>query len=114
MPLIVRCTLALVEMHLQDSEVVLGVSASGLHQGALCCSLRTLSADGWHEFGGPGFLVPGAEHPALQSAVSLHRRAIKPSRLRRLCRNPVFTLPMSELFKKIYLRHKTEFQNSKI
>ena len=96
--LIVRCTLALVETHLQGSEARLRVSASVLHQAALCCSLRTQSADGWDEGGGPGFSGPEAEHPAPQSALTLHRRAIKPSCLYSLCRNPEFTLPVTEFF----------------
>ena len=111
MSLIVRCKLALVEMHLQGSEAGLGVSTSGLHHVALCCSLRTLSADGKDECKGPGFLVPGAEDPAPQSTVSLHRRAIKTSCLCSLCQNSAFTLPVSKLFFLIHLRRRTEFQN---
>ena len=44
--LIVRCALALVEMHLQGSEAGLSVSASGIHQVVLCCSVKTHRADG--------------------------------------------------------------------
>ena len=90
--------LALVEMHLQGSEAGLCEGSSGLHQVALCCSLSSLSADGQDERGGIGFPGSGSEHPNPLSAVSLHRRAIKPSCLRSLCQNPVFTLPASEVF----------------
>ena len=98
MPLIVRCTLALVEMHLQGSEAGLGVSASGIHQAALCCSVNTHRADGLDEGEGPVFPGPGAEHPAPQFVVSLHRRAIKPSCVSQFVSERAFTLSMSELF----------------
>ena len=60
-------------------------------------SCRTLSADWRDAWVGPGFPGPGAEHPTPQSAVSLDRRAIKPSCLHSLCQDPGFTLPVSEL-----------------
>ena len=62
-PPVVRCPLALVKMHLQRSEAGLLVSASCLHQAMLRCSLRTLSAPGQDECGGPGF-------PALELNIS--------------------------------------------
>ena len=54
-------------MHLQGSEAELSVSASGLQQAVLCCSLRP-GPDGQDAGGVSGSSGSGAEHPAPQSA----------------------------------------------
>ena len=113
-----------------------GDAPVGLRHGARCkCPwsspggavlLPENSTDGLDESGGAGLSGPGAEHPAPQSAVSLHRRAIKPTCLHSFCQNPAFTLPASEFYLFgfflllfscfcffLNLRQVTQFQNPK-
>jgi len=76
----------------------------------LGCSLKAFNTDGWNEYGSTLLSTLELKTCALHPSVNPYRRAINDCCLPGFHQNPVFTLPVFQLF---YLRHMTEFQNSK-